>query len=53
MKSINLTLIAGQVTVGLFAPPTTKASTEMANVTGCLVRGDRVHRYWSPALTWQ
>jgi hypothetical protein len=45
MKSINLTLIAGLVTLGLFVPPMTKASTEMANVTGCLVRGDRVHQY--------
>jgi hypothetical protein len=45
MKSIKHTLIAGLVAVGLFVPPITKAGTELANVTGCLAQGDRVHRY--------
>ncbi len=45
MKAIKLTLIAGVVTAGLFVPPVTKASSEIANVTGCLVQGDRIHQF--------
>jgi hypothetical protein len=45
MKAINSTLIAGLVGFGLLFTPTTKASTEVANLTGCLVRGDRPHQY--------
>jgi hypothetical protein len=45
MKAINSTLIAGLVGFGLLVTPTTKASTEVANLTGCLVRGDRPHQY--------
>jgi hypothetical protein len=45
MKALNLTLIAGLIGFGLFVTPMTKGSTEVANLTGCLVRGDRVHQY--------
>jgi hypothetical protein len=45
MKARNLTLMAGLVGVGLFVTPTTKASTEVANLTGCLALGDRAHQY--------
>jgi sporulation protein YlmC with PRC-barrel domain len=45
MKALNLTLIAGLVGIGLFVTPTTKGSTEVANLTGCLARGDRPHQY--------
>jgi hypothetical protein len=46
MKALHLTLIAGLIGFGLFVtPPVTNASTEVANLTGCLVRGDRAHQY--------
>ena len=45
MKSLNQILIAGLIGIGLLVPPMTKAGTELANVTGCLVRGDRGHQY--------
>jgi hypothetical protein len=45
MKSIKFYLIAGLTSIGLFVPPMTNADTEFANVTGCLMRGDRVHQY--------
>jgi len=45
MKYINLNLIAGLVGIGLFVSPMTKADTEFANVTGCLMSGDRAHQY--------
>jgi hypothetical protein len=50
MKTLNLTLIAGLIGFGFFVTPVTKGSTEVANLTGCLARGDRVHQY---ALTDQ
>jgi hypothetical protein len=45
MKALNFTVIAGLMGFGFFAVPTTKGSTEVANLTGCLVRGDRAHQY--------
>jgi hypothetical protein len=45
MRGLNLTLMAGLIGFGFFITPTTKGSTEVANLTGCLVRGDRVHQY--------
>ena len=45
MKALNLTLIAGLVGFGLFVTPMTKGSTEVANLTGCLARGDSAREY--------
>jgi hypothetical protein len=45
MKALNFTVIAGLVGFGLFVTPVTKGSTEVANLTGCLARGDRAHQY--------
>jgi hypothetical protein len=45
MKWMNFSLIAGMIAAGLFVPPATKASTEIANVTGCLMPGNGAHHY--------
>jgi hypothetical protein len=45
MKALNLTLIAGLAAFGLFVAPMAKASTEVANLTGCLAQGARAHQY--------
>jgi len=45
MRAINLlTLIAGLVSFGVFITPA-RATTEIANLTGCLARGARAHQY--------
>jgi hypothetical protein len=45
MKALNLTVIAGLLGFGFFVTSTTKGSTEVANLTGCLARGARAHQY--------
>lgn len=45
MKALNLTLIAGLAVFGFLVTPSTKASTEVANLTGCLAQGARAHQY--------
>jgi hypothetical protein len=45
MKALNLTLIAGLAAFGLFVTPMAKASTEVANLTGCLAQGATAHQY--------
>ena len=45
MKALNLTLIAGLAAFGLLVTPMVKASTEVANLTGCLAQGARAHQY--------
>jgi hypothetical protein len=45
MKALNLTLIAGLAAFGFFVTPMTKASTEVANLTGCLAQGAKAHQY--------
>jgi hypothetical protein len=44
MKALNLTVVSALVGFGILVTPMA-GSTEVANLTGCLARGDRAHQY--------